>query len=364
MFADKAYSQHGVLLMVAVILCVVSCSVLLAYAGEKLYRKPLFWISAMVLLLSTGFVVLRYLLLIAPVQPIAEIVSDVQIITGIGSGSASLILLVTLIIQKYQAGLIFVLSFISLLNLAGIGVVLRSNPLSIADLYPAAGYLAFLGFFIWSSKKLFPELSVRKSEVFLKGSTDLIFVFDNSGKLLKASFELPETLCCREGMTRDEFDSTLREAATVIDDKTVIIDTACGKKYYQTSETLVKAWGGVLRAVVLILFDVTELMELKAQLNEKNEELDIRNVQLEAALRNSERLESEMHKEKIIRELELIIGHKIDDMTRRMECVESKQNLSDLIKTCRGIMEDVRFVVSRLLKGEGENIRDDKDSNC
>jgi len=168
MFGDKAYSLHGVLFMAAMTLCVVSCSILLAFTGEKLYRRPLFWISAATLLFMTVFVVLRYLLLIAPVQTVFEAVLKIQTIAGMGSAIAPFVILVVFILQKFPVYLVIVLVVIALSNAAGTAAVLQLNPFNITDFYPVAGYFVFYGFFFWSYKKLFPELIIIKPEAFLK----------------------------------------------------------------------------------------------------------------------------------------------------------------------------------------------------
>lgn len=349
MFADKAYSLHGVLFMAAMIFCVVSCSFLLAFTGEKLYKRPLFWISAATLLFLAAFVVSRYLLLIAPVQTVFEAVLKIQTITGMGSAIAPFVILIVFIIQKYPGRLIIVLAVIALSNIVGTAAVLRLNPLNITDFYPVAGYFVFYGFFFWSYKKLFPELIIVKPEAFLKGSNDLIFVFDSRGRLLRASPALPDVFCCREGMNREEFNAVLKAVTIVNDDKTVSIDAASGRKYYQTSETAVKAWGGILHATVLMFSDVTEITELKAQLHEKIEKLEAINIHLEATLRTSEKLEAEMQKEIMIRELERTIGQKIGELSRALESNDALQNLPRLIETCRDIMAGVRQAVFRLV---------------
>jgi len=166
---------------------------------------------------------------------------------------------------------------------------------------------------------------------------------------LSSSSVLPDVFCCRERMNREEFNALLKAVIIVNDDITVSIDTTSGRKYYQKSETAVKAWGGILRATVLIFSDVTEITELKAQLHEKIEKLEAINVHLEATLRTSEKLEAEIQKEIMISELERTIGQKIEELSRELESDDALQKLPQLIDTCRDILAGVRQAVFRLV---------------
>jgi hypothetical protein len=359
MFADQAYSLHAVALMAATIICVLSGAVLLALVGEKLYKRPLFWMVIAMFLFLTAFVVVRLVLLIAPTQIIYDVVRKLQTVAGAASAAAPLMILLALIIRKHSASLIFGMTVIAFLNVAGTAAVLQTEPVSTVDFYPAASFFAFCGFCLWSSKNLFPELSVVSPEAFLNEPHDLILVFDKRDRLMRASSNASEIFGVRENMTRDEFNDIFNEAATIQEDKSVLLAAESEIKYYQSSETVVKTRGGTELATVMMFSDVTEITKLKTQLSEKNDELNALNNQLEIALKTAEKLEAEQQKEKAILELEQAIGKKLENLTREIEAANTSQNLSKLIEACRDIMAGVRQSVSRLTQTEEGEQKDD-----
>lgn len=359
MFAGQAYSLHTVALMAATTICVLSGAVLLALAGEKLYKRPLFWMTMAMLLFLTAFAVIRFALLIAPTQTIYDVVRKLQTNVGVMSAAAPLMICLALIIRKYSIKLVFGMAVIAFLTVAGTAAVLYSEPVSIADFYPVASFFAFCGFCIWSSKNLFPELTIVSPDAFLKELDDLILVFDRSGRLMKANRNATEVFHPYEGMAREEFDAVFSEVAAVQEDKTISLVTVSGKRYYQYSETIAEKRGGAPLATVLMFSDVTELAVLKSELNDKNERLKAQGEKLEAYIKIAEKLETEDQKETATREIEQAIGQKIEDLTRKMESDMAPQNLPSLIEACRDTMAEVRLVVSRLIETEGGNDRDD-----
>ena len=359
MFADQAYSLHAVVLMAATIICVLSGAVLLALVGEKLYKRPLFWMAMAMFLFLTAFAVVRFVLLIAPAPAIYDVVRKLQTIAGVMSAAASLMILLVFIIRKHSASLILGMAVIAFLNVAGTAVVLRTEPVSSVDFYPAASFFAFCGFCLWSSKNLFPELTVVSPEAFLKGLDDLILVFDSSGRLMKASRNATEVFHLHEGMARGEFDTVLKEVAGVHEDKAIELVTLSGKRYYQHSETTVKKRDGAPLATVLMFSDVTEMTVLKSELSDRNERLKAQGEKLEAYIKTVERLEAEEQKETVVREIEQTIGQKMKGLTWEMESGEASQNLPRIIETCRDIMTGVRLAVSGLVKTEKGDDRDD-----
>lgn len=359
MFADQAYTLHAVVLMAATILCVVSGAALLAWTGEKLYKRPLFWAAAAALLFLAAFAVVRLIFLIAPTQAVYAVVGRLQTVAGVMSAAAPLMILIALIIRRHFASLVFGMAVIAFLNVAGTAAVLQTKPVSSVDFYPAASFFAFCGFCLLSSKNLFPELTVVSPEAFLKELDDLILVFDRSGRLMKANRNATEVFHPHEGMAREEFDTVLKEIAAVHEDKTIALVTLSGKRYYQHSETTVKKRGGAPLATVLMFSDVTEMTVLKSELNDRNERLKAQGEKLEAYIKTAERLEAEEQKETATREIEQAIGRRLEDLTRKMESDAASQNLPRLIETCRDIMTGVRLAVSRLVKTEEGADRDD-----
>lgn len=359
MFADQAYSLHAVALMAATIICVLSGAVLLALVGEKLYKRPLFWIAMAMFLFLTAFAVVRFVLLIAPTQTIYDVVIRLQTVAGVMSAAMPLMILLVLIIRKHSASIISGMAVVAFLNVTGTAAVLQAEPVGSADFYPAVSFFAFCGFCLWSSKNLFPELTVVSPEAFLKGLDDLILVFDKSSRLMKANRNATEVFHLHEGMAREEFDAVLKEIATVHEDKTIALVTLSGKRYYQHSETTVKKRGGVPLATVLMFSDVTEMIVLRSELNDRNEQLKVQGEKLEAYIKTAERLEAEEQKEMVVCEIEQAIGQKIEGLTREMGSGEALQNLPRIIETCRDIMAEVRLAVSGLLKTEKGDDRDD-----
>ncbi len=212
--------------------------------------------------------------------------------------------------------------------------------------------------YIWRSKQLFPELAATP-EALLKESNDLILVFDARERLMRASPNCAELFRIRDNMMLGEFRDILNETSTIREDKTVSLAAASGMKYYQLSETSVKTRGGAPLATVLMFFDMTEITELKAQLDRKNEELGALNAQLETYIKTSEKLEAEEQKEMAVRELEQAFGQKIEELTLKIEAADASQNLPGLIEACREIMAGVRQTVSRLTQTEEGEQKDD-----
>jgi|GEM_PF-2124802 len=359
MFANQAYSLHAVALMATTIICVLSSAVWLGLVSEKLYRRPLFWMTMAVLLFLTAFAVVRLVLLIAPTQTIYDVVRRFQTIAGAVSAFALLMVLLALIIRKYFIKYITVLTVIIFLHTAGVAAVLQTKPIGVADFYPVASYLAFCSFCLWSSKILFPELTVVSLETFLNGLDDLIVVFDRSGRLMKANCNVAEVFHSYEGMVREEFDNVFKEVAAVQEDGTISLVTLSWKRYYQYSETIVEKRGGVPLATVLMFSDVTEMTVLKSELNDKNERLKTQGEKLEAYIKIAEKLESEEQKEMATHEIKQAIGQKIEDLAQEMESEETSQNLSRLIEACRDTMAEVRLTVSRLIKTEEGDEKND-----
>ncbi len=355
MSADKAYSPYGVFFMAVTILCVLSGAIILAFAGARLYKRSMFWVAALTIVFPLAFAAARFLLLVAPTPGIYAMVSELQLIAGVSSAAAPFVMLLALIISKHSARLIVILAIVALLNAVGIMLVLKAEPIGIADFYPAAFYIVVCCFYFWSAKKLFPELAVIESDAFLKGFDDLILVFDKRDRLMRASSNASEIFGVRENMTREEFNDIFNETATIQEDKSVWLAAGSEIKYYQSSETVVKTRGGTEIATVMMFSDVTEITKLKTQLSEKNDELNALNNQLEIALKTAEKLEAEQQKEKAILELEQAIGKKLENLTREIEAANALQNLSELIEACRDIMAGVRQTVSRLTNTkEGE----------
>lgn len=352
MFAAEAYSLHAVALMAATIICVLSGAILLGLVAERLHKRPLFWMASAMFLFLSVFAVVRFVLLIAPTQTIYHAVRKVQAVAGVLSAAAPLLVLFALIIRKYSASLIFWMAVISFLNAAGAVAVLQTEPLSGVDFCPAASFFAFYGFYLWSSQNLFPELSVASPEAFLKGLDDLILVFGSSNRLMKANHNAKDVFHPHEGMAREEFDAVLKKTAAVHEDKTIAFITPSGRRYYQQSETIVKKRGGALLATVLMFSDVTEMTVLKSELNDRNERLKAQGKKLEAYINTGERLEAEEQKEMVVREIEQVIGQKMERLTQEMESGEASKNLPRIIETCRDIMTGVRLAVSGLIKTE------------
>ncbi len=358
MFAKEAYSPHGVLLTAVTILCAVSGAVMLSAAGVKLHKRPLFWMAAGTLILSVIFSATRLMLLTAPTQLIYEAYIKLQAAVGAASMVAPFLMPTALVIRRDSAGNIAGTAALAALNILGIVAVLQSEPNAIIDFYPAAFYIALCYLYIWSSKRLFPELAATP-EALLMQAGDIILVFDGKDRLIKASPDCREIFSIHDNMTREEFSFMFNEFATIHEDKTVLLASAAERKYYQCSETTVKTRGGTRLATVLMFSDITEITKLKAQLSEKNNELDALNTQLAIALKASEKLEAEQQKEKAISELEKDIGKRLEDLTRAIEAADASKSLSGLIEACRDIMAGVRQTVSRLTKSkEGEQTDD------
>mgnify|MGYP000944159879 CR=1 FL=1 len=351
MFAEKAYSPHGVLLITATIFCVVSGAILLSSAGVKLYKKPLYWLAASSLFILIIFAAVRYMLLIAPTHIVFQAIIKLQTIAGIMAACVPFLVLIFLIIRKHSASIVFGMAVIAITNTAGIVVVLRTDPVSITDFFSSGSFVLFCGYYLLCTKKLFPELAAAP-EALLKESNDLILVFDARRRLMKASPNCAELFRIRDNMTLEEFEDILNEISTIREDKIVSLAASSGVKYYQFSETSVKTRSGTPLATVLMFSDVTEITELKAQLSGKNEELGALNAQLETYIKTSEKLETEEQKEMAVRELEQAIGQKIEELTCGIEASDALQNLPRLIEACRDIMAGVRQTVSRLTKTE------------
>ncbi len=359
MFADQAYSLHTVGLMAATIICVLSVAVLLALGGEKLYKRPLFWMLIAMLLSLAAFAALRFVLLIAPTENIYNAVRKIQTAAGAVAAAAPLIVLLALIIRKYSAGLIFALAVISFLNILGTAIVLQTGALSSMDFYPAASFFVFCGFCLFFSKNLFPELSALSPEVFLNEPQDIILVFDRWGKLMKANKNAMEVFNPHEAMAREEFDAVLKRDSTVHGDKTIALFNQGEKRYFQYSETRVKKRGDALLATVLIFSDISEIMLLKSELGDRNQRLKAQGEKLAAYIKTVESLEAEEEKEKIVRRIEQAIGERLEGLAREMESDKASENLPRIIATCREIMAGVRLAVSGSAKtGEGDK-RDD-----
>jgi len=358
MFAVEAYSPHGVLLMAVTVLCVVSGAVLLAVAGVKLYKRPLFWVAVATLLLPIVLSVTRFMLLIAPTHIIYEACFKLQTIAGVSSVVAPFLMLAVLIIRRHSANLIIGAAVLSLLNVIGTSATLKTEPLAALDFYPASIYFVFCCLYTWRSNQFFPELAATP-ETLLKELNDIILVFDVRERLMRASPNCAELFRIRDNMTLGEFRDILNETATIREDKTVSITTATGMKYYQLSETSVKTRDGAPLATVLMFFDMTEITVLKAQLDRKNEELGALNAQLETYIKTSEKLEAEVQKEIAVHELEQVIGQKIEELILKIEAVDASQNLPGLIEACREIMAGVRQTVSRLTQTEEGEKKDD-----
>lgn len=358
MFAEEAYSPHSVLLMAVTVLCAVSGAFLLAVAGVKLYKRPLFWVAAATLLFPIVFSVTRVMLLIAPTQLIFEAYLKLQTVAGVASVVAPFLMLAVLIIRRHSANLVIATAVLSLLNIIGASVALKTEPLAALDFYPAVFYIVFCCLYIWRSKQLFPELAATP-EALLKESNDLILVFDARERIMRASPNCVELFRIRDNMMLGEFRDILYETSTIHEDKTVSLVAASGMKYYQISESSVKTRGGAPLATVLMFFDMTEITELKAQLDRKNEELGALNAQLETYIKTSEKLEAEEQKEMAVHELEQAIGQKIEELTLKIEAADASQNLPGLIEACREIMAGVRQTVFRLTQTEEGEQKDD-----
>jgi len=358
MFAEKAYSPHGLFLMATTIFCVLSGAVLLSYAGIKLYKRPLYWLAAGSLFFPIVFATARYLLLTAPTQTIFDTCLKLQTFAGIASVIASFTVLIALITQKYSAILVFGMAVPVFLSAVGSVAVLQTDPVAITDFFPVASFVLFSGYYCWFSQKLFPELSTAP-EALLNESNDIVFVFDERGRLMRASPNSSEVLRVRENMMREEFDAMLNESAILYEDNTLSLTTVSGIKYYQSSETTVKKKGNTPLATVLMFSDVTEITALKAQLNKKNEELEALNTQLDRYIKISERLEAEEQKEMAVLELKRAIGHRIEELTQGIEAADAPQNLTGLIEACRDIMAGVRQAVFRLANKEDGGRKDD-----
>ena len=359
MFADQAYSLHSLALMASVIICLLCSAVLLALLGAKLYKQPLFWMAAAMLLSLTVFSVVRFLLLIAPAQTIYDLIKKLQTAAGVMWVAVSLMIFIALIIKKHSVSIIFGMAVIVFINAAGAAAVLKTDPVSIADFYPAVSYFAFCGFCLLHSRTLFPELTGLSPEAFLNDSSDLILVFDRRGRLMKASYNAMEVFHLSETMTLQEFNSVLKGLAAVHEDKTIELAALSGKRYYQQSETAVTKRSGALLATVVMFSDVTDMTVLKSELKDRNEELKMQGEKLKEYIKTVEKLEAEEQKEMVVREIQQAIGQKMEDLAQEMESGEASQNLPQIIESCRSIISGVRLALSGLAKTEKGGKSDD-----
>lgn len=358
MFADQAYSLHTLALLALIIVCLLSGAVLLALLGVKLFKVPLFWITAAIFLLLLTFAAVRFLLLIAPTEVIYHRVIKLQTLMGFVSALAPFLFLLALIFGKHSMKFIFVMFLMSSFNLLGVLAVLKADPISIRDFYPAVSYFIFCGFCIYFYKNLFPQLSHISLETFLNETHDLVLVFDNSNRLMKANSKAMETFQTHEDMNLQEFDAVLKELIGFNKDKTMKLLCLSERRYYQYSKTIVEKQSGLLLATVLMFFDVTEMTLLQAELRDRNRQLRIQGEKLKEYIKTLERLETEEQKEIIIHEIQQVMEEKMEKLTQEMESDQASQNLPGIIESCRGLMTEVRTVLSRLVKTDKGGNRD------
>jgi len=367
-----AYSPYAMLLIAATVICIILGAFLCAYGVVKVGKGPLFWLVIIILLGFLFLPVTGFMVLVSPSIKLQELYLNLQRYIALFTTVPLLFILFSMYRRGCRLKQCGVFGLVFLIHTVCVFYLWGSRSGVLADYLPVLNFGFFSMFLISARISFFVELSPVSIDNFMQELKDTILIFDKNGKLIDANEEANKLWpFLHDGLTINEFLENLKaitilnkcsEKNGLIQYGEVVLSFPGGIRHYQYSTTQVMDKMGSIQAAVLNFHDITEKSLLEKELAEKNEELEKLNMQLITFLDTAEKLLEEEEKAKISKDINEMIGNRIEKLLAELEGVSlgnKQEELPELIENCREVMAGVRFAIQKLMPDRGKDEKHD-----